>query len=90
MSEGRMRMQETNKFSSSLEANISFVDRRAGGSGGGGVTKITPSASPMTKAAINTVKAKNYDAAKNPFGDDDSEEAESKPKEYDNNLNPFE
>lgn len=87
MAEGRMRMQETSKFSSSLEANISFVDRRTGG---GGATKITPSGSPMMKAANKSVKAKNYDSAKNPFGDDDSEEADSKPKEYDNNLNPFE
>lgn len=90
MAEGRMRNQESNKFSSSLEANISFPDKRGG-------TKITTNSSPKpSKSSSKNVMAKNpfeddssYDDDKNPFAKDAELENE-KSKEYDNNLNPFE
>lgn len=86
-----MRNQESNKFASSLEANISFDEKRSG-------TKIMANASPKPSKAGNKelLLSKNpfegdssYDDEKNPFAKD-AELEDEKSKEYDNNLNPFE
>lgn len=94
--EARMRLQEANQFSTSLEANITRpanVRERS--------PKVTPKRQSNSIASnIANQRAKNpfddddsYDDAKNPFADDENDENDAdkvKPfEEYDNNLNPF-
>lgn len=98
--EGRMRLQEASKFSSSLEANISrSKDLREKS------PKVTPIGSPRKQSNaisrnITNQKARNpfeddegYDDSKNPFADDEKDELNADVtnpfEEYDNNLNPF-
>ncbi len=99
--EARMRLQETNKFSSSLEANITRPTNLRERS-----PRVTPFGSPK-KSTSNSIaqsianqRAKNpfdeddgYDDAKNPFAEDDTDAADADKnnpfEEYDNNLNPF-
>lgn len=87
--EGRLRMQEANKFSTSLEANMtrSSVRREKSPRPLAGSPKVTKAAVP------NPIES--YDKQKNPFGDYD-EDADGGDKsggnpfgEYDDNLNPF-
>lgn len=96
--EARMRLQEVNRFSTSLEANITRPPNPRERS-----PKVTPFGSPMKQnnsisSNITNQRAKNpfdddegYDDAKNPFADDDKDGADkANPlEEYDNNLNPF-
>lgn len=98
--EARMRLQETSKFSTSLEANItrpaivrekSPMDRR--------VSPKRPAGTISNNLANQ--RAKNpfddddgYDEAKNPFAEDgddgtDTDRKKNQSEEYDNNLNPF-
>lgn len=96
-----MRIQETNKYLSSLEANISQVNKRQDRSprsiGGNGVQ---PTATHITSAAKTGIALRtssnpfgddDYDKSKDPFNDDDEvDTAPTKPiSEYDDNLNPF-
>lgn len=98
--EGRMRLQEASKFSTSLEANITRpIDRRDKS------PKVTPFGSPKRQSNsisknITNHKTKNpfddddgYDDSKNPFADDEKDHSETEKnnpfEEYDNNLNPF-
>lgn len=94
--EGRMRLQEANKFSSSLEANMTRPKD---------IREKSPFGSPKKQSNaisknITNQKAKNpfedddgYDDSKNPFADDEKGEADADKNnpfgEYDNNLNPF-
>ena len=102
--EGRMRIQESNNFSKSLDANITRIDRR---------DKIQPKkvTTVPAKKVATTVKPvvtgstnpfgdedddNDYDKLKNPFSADDAEEevggeaTSTNPfGEYDDNLNPF-
>lgn len=70
--EGRMRLQE-NKYSSSLEANITKV------------TSSVDSAHSVQKKQF----VKQYDESKNPFADEDSDDNNPFTDDYDKNLNPF-
>lgn len=95
-----MRLQEANRFSSSLEANITRPTNLRDKS-----PKVTPYGSPkkpIYSIASNLAnqRPKNpfedddgYDEAKNPFAEDEQDAVEvdkSNPfEEYDNNLNPF-
>lgn len=87
--EGRLRMQEANKFSASLEANMtrSSMRREKSPRPVAGSPKVTKAATaPLAVAAPNPFESNN------PFGDVDEEAAESGDKdgvEYDDNLNPF-
>lgn len=90
--EGRLRMQEANKFSSSLEANMtrSSIRRERSPRPVAGSPKVTKAAVPA--AAPNPFQS--YDTKKNPFGDEDADAgggaAGGNPfGEYDDNLNPF-
>lgn len=98
--EGRMRLQETNKFASSLEANITRPKDIREKS-----PRVTPFGSPKKQSNtisknITNQKVKNpfedddgYDDSKNPFADDEKDATETDKnnpfEEYDNNLNPF-
>lgn len=96
-----MRLQEANKFSTSLEANITRPTNLRDRS-----PKVTPFGSPMKQSNsissnIINQRAKNpfddddgYDDAKNPFAEDEKDGGDDADKanpfeEYDNNLNPF-
>lgn len=94
--EGRMRIHEINKYSSSLEANISRLDD---GGHGSGTSRRDKSKSPAK--TVSNVKLKNNEKTTNPFGefDDDNTETatdttstnpfETAETAYDDNLNPF-
>lgn len=97
-----MRLQEANKFSTSLEANITRPTNLRERS----PNKVTPFGSPkkQSNAISNNIvnqRAKNpfdddddgYDDSKNPFAEDENDGADTDKanpfEEYDNNLNPF-
>lgn len=101
--EARMRLQETSKFSTSLEANITRPTNLRDRS-----PKVTPFGSPKKQSnsiannIANQQRAKNpfeddaddgYDDAKNPFAEDEKDSGDAdkinRLEEYDNNLNPF-
>ncbi|CAH0720430.1 unnamed protein product, partial [Brenthis ino] len=93
--EGRMRVIEQQRYSSSLEAHLTRLEPET--------HKKSPFASPMVtrkepkiSAVINESKdSKNpfetYDESKNPFADDshDTTNPFAEDDDYDKNLNPF-
>ncbi|KAJ6646297.1 Vacuolar protein sorting-associated protein 11 like [Pseudolycoriella hygida] len=98
--EARMRFQEANRFSTSLEANITRPPVVRDKS-----PRVTPFGSPkkqsnsISKNIVNQ-RAKNpfedgdgYDDSKNPFAEDEKDGADAEQGnpfgEYDDNLNPF-
>lgn len=87
-SEGRIRLQEANMYSSSLEGNLRNAQKSVDGN------KKNEKGVKYGKSEKKGLYGKNpfeddYDDSKNPFIDVDSDENNPFNDDYDKNLNPF-